>query len=172
MCLLFHLYFFSYLVIIHLHNGLNIAPALDLTNLIKHNITITIHCSFFVIFPPGIIRTTQPLDREAAYSYRLIIRAVDGGNPALSSSATVYVNVNDLNDNAPVFSQDRTYQASVREEQPAGEFVAWIIATDTDSGVLGNISYSLIDSKCFSLPMFSTSHGKDYSSPCERHFGF
>ena len=125
-----------------------------------------------VNFPPGVIRTTHPLDRETAYSYRLTIRAVDGGNPALSSSATVYINVNDLNDNAPVFSQDRTYQASVREEQPAGEFVAWIIATDTDSGVLGNISYSLIDSKWSTLPMFSTSHGKDNSFSCERHFGF
>ncbi|XP_041483662.1 protocadherin-23-like [Lytechinus variegatus] len=100
----------------------------------------------FTIDDEGVIRTTRPLNREAAYSYRLTIRAVDGGNPVLSSSATVYINVNDLNDNSPVFSQDRTYLASVKEEQPAGEFVAWIIASDADSGVLGNISYSLINS--------------------------
>lgn len=100
----------------------------------------------FTISGEGIISTTKPLDREMVYSYRLVVTATDRGNPAQSSSAIVYINVNDLNDNSPVFSQDATYFASVQEEQAAGGFVAWIVATDRDSGVLGNISYSLVDS--------------------------
>ncbi|XP_071500853.1 protein dachsous-like [Diadema antillarum] len=100
----------------------------------------------FTIDSSGTISTIKELDRELAYSYKISVEAVDRGNPTLSSAAIVYINVNDLNDNAPMFSQDGTYIASVQEEREVGTFVAWIIATDTDSGVLGNVSYTLVES--------------------------
>ena len=104
----------------------------------------------------GYISTSTPLDRETTSSYKLTVKAADNGNPSLTSTATVYINVNDLNDNSPVFSQDGTYEASVQEEEPTGTFVAWIVATDEDSGVLGNISYSLVDGKFDSRTVFTS----------------
>ena len=43
------------------------------------------------------------------------MEATDGGSPSLSDVATVSINVTDINDNAPVFSQD-TYTAVVSED--------------------------------------------------------
>lgn len=39
----------------------------------------------------------------------MTIEAIDGGDPPLSSQATIIVNVSDVNDNAPVFKK-RMYQ--------------------------------------------------------------
>lgn len=67
----------------------------------------------FVIQPPytGIIITSKDsssLDREIQDTYQLTIEAVDQGNPSLSSTCILSINVNDENDNAPFF---RTFQS-------------------------------------------------------------
>ncbi|KAF3838336.1 hypothetical protein F7725_010104 [Dissostichus mawsoni] len=54
------------------------------------------------------------LDREKQSIIRLILTAIDGGTPAKSGSMTIIVNVLDINDNTPVFSQT-LYKASVYE---------------------------------------------------------
>lgn len=43
------------------------------------------------------------------------MEATDGGTPSLSDVATVNINVTDINDNTPVFSQD-TYTTVVGED--------------------------------------------------------
>lgn len=43
------------------------------------------------------------------------MEATDGGTPSLSDVATVNINVSDINDNTPVFSQD-TYTTVVGED--------------------------------------------------------
>lgn len=43
------------------------------------------------------------------------MEATDGGTPSLSDVATVNINVTDINDNSPVFSQD-TYTTVVSED--------------------------------------------------------
>ena len=53
----------------------------------------------------GILRCVSSLDREKKSEYSLSVTAVDGGNPRLSSRIDVSVQVVDVNDNTPEFSQ-------------------------------------------------------------------
>ena len=74
------------------------------------------------------------------------------GNPRLSSTGTLSVLVEDENDNAPVFSQTQ-YSLSVLENSEAGTLLARLAATDSDSGINGEIRYSLKgeDAESFSI---------------------
>ena len=60
----------------------------------------------------------------------------------LSSTSTVIVTVDDVNDNRPSFHQD-LYTASIQEDAMPGTIVATIRATDRDSPPLTAIEYSL-----------------------------
>jgi hypothetical protein len=51
-----------------------------------------------------------------------------------SATATVYVNVLDVNDNAPVFNATSLHVASIVEDAPVGTTVAAVTATDVDAG--------------------------------------
>ena len=82
------------------------------------------------------------LDFETVQSYTLDITAHDRGDPELSTTITVVINVINENDNAPVFSPAE-YDASVREDRQPGFLVTTVYAQDLDLGVLGFIDYSL-----------------------------
>lgn len=70
----------------------------------------------------GDIFVIQPLDYEASHEYYITIEATDGGSPPLSDMATVNINLTDVNDNRPVFSQDM-YTAVVSEDAELGKTV-------------------------------------------------
>ena len=53
----------------------------------------------------GEMRSTRSFDREELDEFSVLVVAYDGGSPPLSATATVYVSITDVNDNAPVFSQ-------------------------------------------------------------------
>ncbi|NXX37810.1 PCDGH protein, partial [Tricholaema leucomelas] len=82
----------------------------------------------------------RPLDRETEQSQRLVLTALDGGDPPRSGTAQLYINVTDANDNAPVFAHDR-YRVSLRENAPPGSVVLNVSATDADAGVNAHITY-------------------------------
>lgn len=79
----------------------------------------------------GWILTTKDLDWEEGNLYEFTVIATDSGDPPKSSSASVIIRVNDLNDNDPVFDQ-RTYDAVVSEVDPPGTTVLTVTATDRD----------------------------------------
>ena len=87
------------------------------------------------------------LDRETEASYKLTVSVADHGEPSNTATAVVYVKVNDLNDNPPIFSQSLQYHVSVMEEQNPGDFVAQLIATDLDNGENARITYSFLRGK-------------------------
>ncbi|VDN42645.1 unnamed protein product [Gongylonema pulchrum] len=64
---------------------------------------ITSDAVAFHIAEDGWITTTEKLDRELKSSHRLTVKATDGGTPPLSDIAIVEIEVEDQNDNAPVF---------------------------------------------------------------------
>ncbi|XP_078284733.1 cadherin-23 [Rhinoraja longicauda] len=100
---------------------------------------------FSVGFRDGIIRTVVNLDRETQVSYTLILEAIDNG-PAggrQTGTATVYVTVNDVNDNRPIFLQN-TYEASVPENITESTSVLRVEATDADEGDNGKIWYRIL----------------------------
>ncbi|KRK02312.1 uncharacterized protein Dyak_GE19644, isoform C [Drosophila yakuba] len=104
---------------------------------------LSVECSDFTVnATTGCIRLNKPLDREKQDIYALHITAKDGGNPVLSSEALVYVLVDDVNDNAPVFGVQE-YIFKVREDLPRGTVLAVIEAVDEDIGPNAEIQFSL-----------------------------
>jgi len=65
--------------------------------------------------------------------YIMTVQAQDSGKPMLSSTVTVYINVIDENDNAPVF-ETNSYNLDVYENATVNTIVATVMATDRDSG--------------------------------------
>ena len=92
----------------------------------------------FAIASNGVITVAGAVDYEIATSYTLGVTATDdSGNT--SSAVNVVINVNDLNDMAPVISLLQTF--SINENSANGTAVGTVIATDVDSAITGfNIS--------------------------------
>ncbi|NXC58111.1 PCDG5 protein, partial [Aleadryas rufinucha] len=86
--------------------------------------------------------TARELDREQVSEYNVTVRAADGGSPALQSSAVLSLRVLDVNDNAPVFSEER-YSARLAENNAAGALVLRVRATDADWGQNARVRYRL-----------------------------
>ncbi|NXM66698.1 PCDGA protein, partial [Serilophus lunatus] len=98
--------------------------------------------------------TARELDREQESEYNVTVRAADGGSPALQSSAVLALRVLDVNDNAPVFSQER-YSARLRENNAAGALVLRVRATDADWGQNARVRYRLWEGRVRGLPLSS-----------------
>ncbi|XP_066128839.1 protocadherin beta-13-like [Saccopteryx bilineata] len=84
----------------------------------------------------------KALDREEEPELRLTLTALDGGSPPLSGTAQIYIEVVDINDNAPEFEQP-FYRVQIPEDSPIGFLIVKVSATDVDTGANGEISYSL-----------------------------
>ncbi|TRZ14497.1 hypothetical protein HGM15179_012630 [Zosterops borbonicus] len=82
----------------------------------------------------------RALDREKQSSFELVLTAVDAGDPVMSGTVQIRVNVTDANDNPPVFEQDR-YGVRLREDTPPGSAVLNLSASDADAGSNARITY-------------------------------
>ena len=89
------------------------------------------------------LKTATLLDRERLASYNITVTARDGGSPSLDSSVHVLLSVVDVNDEIPTFSEP-AYSASVSEQAQNGSSVYRITASDSDTGINGQISYSIL----------------------------
>ncbi|XP_050564623.1 cadherin-19 isoform X3 [Cygnus atratus] len=85
--------------------------------------------------PEGVIRMASQMDRETKDQYLVIIQAKDmvGQAGAFSATATVTINLSDMNDNPPKF-EERLYYLNVSEDAPVGTTVGKIMAEDSDIG--------------------------------------
>ena len=61
-----------------------------------------------------IVTTSVPTDREVAARHQLRLQCTDSGEPALTASIIIVINVVDIDDHAPRFTQS-VYNCSVRE---------------------------------------------------------
>ncbi|NXD59882.1 PCDG2 protein, partial [Corvus moneduloides] len=98
--------------------------------------------------------TARELDREQVSEYNVTVRAADGGSPALQSSAVLALRVLDVNDNAPVFAQER-YSARLAENNAAGALVLTVRATDADWGQNARVRYRLWEGRVRGAPLSS-----------------
>ncbi|XP_044201151.1 protocadherin Fat 4-like [Thunnus albacares] len=90
----------------------------------------------------GIVSVADALDRESKAEYNLQVIAEDQGRPARSSTATLLIQVSDINDNVPKFSEAE-YEVEVLETESVGTSVLSLSAVDPDEGSNGNITYSI-----------------------------
>uniref|UniRef100_A0A1I8IRG7 Cadherin-like domain-containing protein n=1 Tax=Macrostomum lignano TaxID=282301 RepID=A0A1I8IRG7_9PLAT len=99
----------------------------------------------------------RPLDRERRAFYQLRVGVCDMGKPPLCASPQeVTVEVQDANDNAPLFNLSAIAASTntgsafetvvVAEDSPVGAVVARFAADDPDVGNNGSVSFSLADS--------------------------
>lgn len=119
--------------------------------------------SFRIDPESGDLMATKKLDRERRSKYSLLVRADDGKQ---SSDMMLNITVKDVNDHSPKFSRV-TYSFDIPEDMAAGKswlvslsgsswpdqetdfwclpgsIVAAILASDSDSGVNGEVTYSL-----------------------------
>ncbi|KAG7305207.1 hypothetical protein JYU34_009245 [Plutella xylostella] len=96
---------------------------------------------YFSVDDAGVVRTLAPLDREAVPSYWLTICAEDHGLVPRHSCVQVYIEVTDINDNAP-WPQRALYSASIPEQAAGGTLVATVTAEDLDDA--GNVTYRIV----------------------------
>lgn len=68
----------------------------------------------------------------------------------LSAQAFVRVEVEDVNDNPPVFNPS-TYVTSISGQTPPGTEIISVLASDRDSGTYGTVTYELIPGDSLSL---------------------
>ncbi|XP_059080013.1 cadherin-related tumor suppressor-like [Tigriopus californicus] len=100
----------------------------------------------------GVIILSGALDFETIEHYVLMATAVDGGQPALTASTTVYINVVDINDNKPVLKES-VFEVNLLESVPVGSLVTKITAIDKDTGSENQLEFSFeeTDQEYFSI---------------------
>uniref|UniRef100_A0A667WHN5 Cadherin domain-containing protein n=1 Tax=Myripristis murdjan TaxID=586833 RepID=A0A667WHN5_9TELE len=87
--------------------------------------------------------TKDFLDKEIIHKYNITITAKDLGSPALSSTKVLHVDVLDINDNSPVFSQN-PYTFYLAENNKPGMSIFSVSAADADEGKNAVVTYSLL----------------------------
>ncbi|XP_067673712.1 protocadherin beta-14-like [Haliotis asinina] len=96
-----------------------------------------------------ILNTT--LDRDYAPSSRkLIFEATDGET---TTTGTVTLNIDDVNDNAPRFTQP-SYSATIPSTAPIGTVVLIATAVDPDMAYGGTVQYTVITKDLFAYQAF------------------
>ncbi|XP_076595466.1 protocadherin beta-16-like [Chaetodon auriga] len=88
----------------------------------------------------------KPLDREKQEYISLLLTAIDGGEPQMSGTMQIFVNVLDANDNAPTFAKP-VYRAKLQENSPRGTSVTAVSASDKDIGSNRDVSYRISTNK-------------------------
>ena len=80
------------------------------------------------------------MDREVQDTYRLQLNAFDGGTPPLVGTLDVLIQVEDVNDNRPVFEND-TYEVFVVENVSPDASIIRVQAIDLDTRDHSRIVY-------------------------------
>ena len=93
----------------------------------------------------GEIYVTSGLDRETYSTYSVTVLAKDSGIVPLNSTTIINININDVNDNIPVFSME-VYFISIDEESLELDPIITVSASDVDIGDNSLVHYSIVNS--------------------------
>uniref|UniRef100_A0A1A8I0V2 Protocadherin gamma-C3 n=1 Tax=Nothobranchius kuhntae TaxID=321403 RepID=A0A1A8I0V2_NOTKU len=116
---------------------------------IPNNIPFQLHSSFKNYYT---LVTSESLDREVVSEYNISLTARDLGSPSLSTRKTILVQVSDINDNPPRFSQP-SYTVYVTENNAPGASICSVTAFDPDSNQNAYLSYSILEGQIQGMPM-------------------
>lgn len=125
------------------------------------SVTYALHSSIELKYPQqfaldalsGQLTTRRNLDRESIASYEILVIARDQGAPVpQSATATVYLKVEDVNDNSPIFypqhyfyvlNDDEIRQQAKTNQQQQQQPLLKVSVTDLDEGDNALITYHL-----------------------------
>ncbi|XP_072573590.1 protocadherin gamma-C5-like isoform X30 [Paramormyrops kingsleyae] len=122
-------------------------------------VTLVVSLGFPFILKPSFsdhyaLVTNGILDRETFSEYNIEITASDAGSPSLTTKKIIPVNILDINDNPPSFT-DLSYNVYLTENNAPGSILGTISASDPDLGDNAKISYSILDSKAGDMSVSS-----------------
>ncbi|XP_068133842.1 protocadherin gamma-C5-like isoform X25 [Hyperolius riggenbachi] len=92
------------------------------------------------------IVTDGVLDREKVSQYTLTLIATDLGSPPLRNQTSIVLDVFDVNDNPPTFSQPH-FNAFVEENSEPGTLLYTVCAFDLDEGLNSQLSFSIVEAE-------------------------
>ena len=98
--------------------------------------------ALFTISSSGLLQVVGNLDREMQGSYTFTVSASDGGTPVRSSSATVIIILEDVDDNPPMFTES-FYRVTHNQQDTAEELVLTVACDDPDAGPNAAVGYTL-----------------------------
>ncbi|CAM4590069.1 unnamed protein product [Lepidochelys olivacea] len=139
------------IALIHLHDR-DSGENGEVTCSIPRNIPFRLQKSFDNYYS---LVSDRALDREQVSDYNVTITATDRGTPPLSSTTTILVQLSDINDNAPIFSQT-SYTLYITENNPRGTSVSSLKANDPDSGENARVTYSIPGTQIQEAPLPSS----------------
>lgn len=90
----------------------------------------------------GQLTTKIKLDREQIEFYEVQVIARDQGIPPLSATATILINVEDINDNRPEFYPQK-YFVPISDNTPTDTEIVKVVANDRDADDNAIITYNL-----------------------------
>ncbi|KAG1695314.1 Cadherin-87A [Nymphon striatum] len=91
----------------------------------------------------GVLMVKSRIDYESIQAIKFEVLVLDKGVPQLTSTATVNVNIININDKDPMFTEP-SYHAAIRENSVKGTPITMVKASDGDLGKYGEIKYELI----------------------------
>lgn len=97
----------------------------------------------FRLTDTGILYLNGKLDFESQRQYYLSIEGTRGSSPPLSDVTVVVINVTDINDHKPVFSQEE-YQEEIPENAVVGDLVVMISAVDLDGPKNNKVTLKIV----------------------------
>lgn len=92
------------------------------------------------------LRLDDTLDRETVPFFKVLIHAKDNGTSPLTGTLTVNIDIDDVNDNEPVFEFGK-YSFNVSESIGVHSAVGTVRATDRDIGLNGAVTYTVDSSQ-------------------------
>ncbi|XP_041440823.1 protocadherin gamma subfamily A, 3 L homeolog isoform X2 [Xenopus laevis] len=113
------------------------------------------------------IITDGVLDREAVSQYFIDLIATDLGSPPQRTKISIILNISDINDNPPAFSQSH-FSAFIKENNDPGSFLCTVSAEDPDDGLNSVLTYSIVekltdDSSILSFVYIDSNNGNIYA---------
>lgn len=98
----------------------------------------------FFITSTGAITTATALDYEVKQRHVILVLGTDGGVSSRTGTATVTINVQDVQDVIPLFTETNI-ERSIPERQPTGTSVAQVLVCIT---VLIFLAITIFDQIC------------------------
>ncbi|PIK37076.1 putative protocadherin Fat 1 [Apostichopus japonicus] len=117
----------------------------------------------------GIIRTKAVLDRESQSHYWLTVYAQDNAAVPLHSIVEVYIQVSDVNDNAP-FPTLPVFRGYIPENSAAGTDIIRVEVEDLDETESQNITFEIPSKKIrrmFQIDRTTDAFSASSSTPLE-----